>query len=134
MATEYDDCILNISANLPWSGGIIAPPKIIIIRNVDPWEVYLPRPVMLSVNMQGHIIEQNNPPDNNAYRANSPEANTPIPIPRIPNKLNIFKVLVGLSLARKNPQIWIAIQKAKRIISNTEYFPKLTNKITPKAM
>ena len=113
---------------------MMAPPKIIMIKNADPWAVYFPRPAILKVNMQGHIIEQKSPPDSSAYSANSPEAKTPTSIPKTPRTLNIFKVLIGLSLAKKNPPICVAIQTVKSKISKAEYFPKLTNKITPKAM
>ena len=58
--------MLKISANFPWSGGIIAPPKIIIIKNADPWAVYFPSPEMLRVNIHGHIMEQKSPPESNA--------------------------------------------------------------------
>ena len=32
-----------VSANAPWNGGIIAPPRIIMIRNADPSLVYFPK-------------------------------------------------------------------------------------------
>ncbi|GAL69527.1 hypothetical protein JCM19302_3716 [Jejuia pallidilutea] len=57
-------------------------------------------------------------------------------MPNTPNKLNIFKVATGLSLARKNPKIWIAIQMEKNIISFAVklYFMEFTKIIIPKAM
>ena len=54
------------SAILPCIGGIIAPPKIIIIKNADPCDVYFFNPEILNEKMHGHIIEQNNPPHKNA--------------------------------------------------------------------
>ncbi len=38
------------------------PPKIIMIKKAEPCVVYLPKPVMDSVKMQGHMMEQHNPP------------------------------------------------------------------------
>ena len=70
--------MLKISANFPCNGGIIAPPKIIIIKKADPCEVYFPNPEMLKVKIQGHIIEQNKPPESNAYNANCPDAKMPM--------------------------------------------------------
>ena len=58
----YEECIFHISAIMPWTGGMIAPPNIIIIKNEDPWDVYSFRPAMLNEKIHGHIIEQNNPP------------------------------------------------------------------------
>ena len=115
--------MLKISANLPCKGGIIAPPKIIIIKNAEPWAVYFPRPVRLKVNMHGHIIEQNKPPESKAYNAKLPEVKTPIIIPIIPRELNIFKVLIGLSLAKRNPPTCVAMQILKSKISKLVYFP-----------
>ena len=50
------------SANFPCIGGIIPPPKIIIIKNAEPCVVYFPSPATDKLNMHGHIIEQNKPP------------------------------------------------------------------------
>ena len=43
-----------MSAILPWIGGIIAPPNIIIIKNEDPWDVYSFRPAMLNEKITVH--------------------------------------------------------------------------------
>ena len=45
---------------------MIAPPKIIIMRNADPCVVYFPRPAMDNEKILGHMIEQANPPQRNA--------------------------------------------------------------------
>lgn len=84
--------MLKTSANFPCTGGIIAPPNIIIIKNAEPWDVYLPNPAILKVKIHGHMIEQNSPPDKNAKRATLPEANKPMSIAITPNRLKIFKV------------------------------------------
>ena len=89
-----------MSASFPWSGGIIAPPNIIITKKEDPCEVYFPSPVILSEKMQGHIIEQNSPPVKNAKSAIFPEPNIPINIAIIPRELNIVIIFKALSLAR----------------------------------
>ena len=99
-ATQYESCIVKISANFPCTGGIIAPPKIIIIKNDEPCEVYFPIPLILNEKIQGHIIEQNKPPVKNANNAILPEANTPINIAITPNRLNIFIVVIALSFAK----------------------------------
>ena len=109
-----------MSASLPCNGGIIAPPKIIIIKNAEPWEVYLPKPAILNVKIHGHIIEQNNPPDKNANNAKFPVVNKPISIPNIPRTLNIFSVLTGLSLAKKKPAICTATQISNNSISTDQ--------------
>ena len=49
-----------------------------MIKNADPCAVYFPKPVILSAKIHGHMIEQNNPPDNKANKANCPEAKTPM--------------------------------------------------------
>ena len=94
-----------ISAILPCNGGIIAPPNIIITKKEEPCDVYLPKPLILNANIEGHIIEQKSPPVNKANKATDPEENNPIKIPIIPKRLNIFIVLIGLSFAIKNPKI-----------------------------
>ena len=76
-----------------------------MIKNADPCAVYFPKPVILSAKIHGHMIEQNNPPDNKANKANCPEAKTPMTMPTIPRILNIFKVTIGLSFAKKKPPI-----------------------------
>ena len=114
--------MLKISANFPWRGGIIAPPKIIIIKNAEPWEVYFPSPEILNVKIHGHMIEQNKPPESKAYKANWPDVKTPIIIPIIPSVLNIFSVAIGLSFARKNPPICIATQTPNNKISSKESY------------
>ena len=93
--------MLKISANFPWSGGIIAPPNIIMIKNADPCDVYFPSPEILNVKIQGHMIEQNRPPESNAYKANWPDAKIPMTTPITPNVLNIFNVVIGLSFEFK---------------------------------
>ena len=89
---------------------------------------------MLSVKRQGHMMEQNNPPERSANNANCPEAKTPMIIPVIPRRLKIFRVVIGLSLAKKNPPTCMATHTLKSKISSPEYFPKFTKRITPKAM
>ena len=101
--------IISMSANLPCISGIMAPPKIIIIKNEDPWEVYFFKSYILIAKMQGHIIEQKRPPLKNENNAIFPEEKRPIVIARKPSKLNIFNVNVGLSFAKKKAIIWIAI-------------------------
>ena len=55
-----------ISASLPCIGGIIPPPKIIMIKNADPCAVYLPSPIIDKEKIELHIIEQASPPHKNA--------------------------------------------------------------------
>ena len=52
---------------------------------------------MLRENIQGHIIEQNSPPDRKAYTPTMPVFNRPIIMARIARKLNIIRLLTGLS-------------------------------------
>ena len=127
--------MLNTSASFPCTGGIIAPPRIIIIKKADPCEVYFPRPAILKVKIQGHIMEQNKPPDKNANKATLPWVKRPTNIPIRPSKLNIFRVVTGLSLAKKNPIICTAIQIAKNNISLDVkgVLNEFTRIITPKA-
>ena len=67
MVSTYERWMLFItSARYPWNGGMSAPPRIIMIRNVEPWLVYFPSPATESEKMQGHITEQNSPPLMNA--------------------------------------------------------------------
>lgn len=61
-------------------GGITAPPKIIIISNDEPWLVFLPRPAMERLNMQGHITLQNRPPLINEKSATLPLVDKPTSI------------------------------------------------------
>ena len=95
----------------------MAPPKIIITKNEDPWDVYLPKPVMLNEKIQGHIIEQKRPPLIKANNATVPVENSPISIAVNPIILNILSVAIALSLAIKNPIIWIATITENIIIS-----------------
>ena len=124
-----------MSANLPCNGGIIAPPRIIIIKKEDPCEVYLPNPLILKSKIQGHIIEQNNPPLINENNATYPLENNPVNIAIIPNNPNILRVDVGLSFAKKNPAICIVTKIAyhnRWDISKPE--EKFRNKTNPNAM
>ena len=77
----------------------MAPPKIIITKKEEPCEVYFPRPVMLSEKIQGHIIEQNNPPVRKANKAICPDPNIPTNIAITPKKLKIPIILRALSFA-----------------------------------
>ena len=106
----YEKWILNTSAILPCIGGIIAPPKIIIIRNDDPWEVYFFKPVILNEKIHGHMMEQNNPPHKNAYILTSPVLKIPYIIEIVAKQLKINSVLIGLSFPNRNPRICIIIQ------------------------
>ena len=56
--------------------------------------------MILSEKMQGHIIEQNNPPVKNAKSAIFPEPKIPINMAIIPRELNIVMIFTALSLAR----------------------------------
>src|SRR6266702_83181 len=84
-----------VSATNPWMGGMIDPPNIIMIRKVDPWAVYLPRPVIDRVKIEGHMIEQQRPPLMKANVEKWPTVSKPTTIARIPNKPNITRVLTG---------------------------------------
>ena len=53
----------------------------------------------------GHIIEQNNPPLINEYRAIVPSVKSPNSIDNTPSNPNINKVLDGFSWPKKNPPI-----------------------------
>ena len=79
----------------------MAPPKIIIIKKEEPWEVYFPNPSIDRAKIQGHIIEQNNPPLINANNATYPLENKPTSIAIAPSTPNIFKVSEGLSFPKK---------------------------------
>ena len=109
-AIQYDSCIPYISANLPCKGGIIAPPNIIITRNEEPWEVYFPRPLILRAKIEGHIIEQNNPPLKNANNAKLPDENNPTITDKTPKSPKILRVNAGFSLPIKKPPICNATQ------------------------
>ena len=124
-----------MSAIFPWRGGIIAPPKIIIIKNDEPCDVYFPRPFILKSKMQGHIIEQNKPPLIKAYNATYPLLNNPINIDKIPKQPKILRVMEALSFAKKKPAIWIATKIAYKYKFDTSKPDDLfiTNTI-PKAM
>ena len=50
-----------MSESFPCNGGMIAPPKIIITKNADPCDWYLPNPANESEKIHGHMMEQNNP-------------------------------------------------------------------------
>ena len=52
---------------------------------------------MLRENIQGHIIEQNRPPDKKAYVPTMHVFIRPIIIARIARKLNIIRLFTGLS-------------------------------------
>ena len=56
---------------------------------------------MLRENIQGHIIEQNSPPDKKAYVPTIPVFNRPIIMARIASKLNIIRLFTGLSCENK---------------------------------
>ena len=64
-----------------------------------------PRPLILSANIEGHIMEQNNPPLKNANIATVPVVNNPSNIANTPRRPNVFSVRAGLSLPIKNPPI-----------------------------
>ena len=91
--------MMFISANFPWIRGIIAPPKIIIIKKDEPWEVYFFKSYILIAKIHGHIIEQKRPPLIIENKAIFPVDSKPIIIAIQPNMLNIFNVEVGLSFA-----------------------------------
>ena len=78
----------------------MAPPKIIITKNDEPWDVYFPKPVILKENIHGHMIEQNKPPVRKANNAISPDPNIPINIAITPKELKIVMIFIALSLAR----------------------------------
>ena len=109
-----------MSASFPCIGGIIAPPRIIITKNAEPWEVNLPSPLILNAKIEGHIIEQNKPPLKKAKIAIVPLVNKPTNIAITPNKPKVFNVRAGLSFPIKNPAICIATQiaKAKRCFTS----------------
>ncbi len=97
---KKDSWMPIMSAILPWIGGIIAPPKIIITRKPDPWVWYLPRPAKESEKIHGHIIEQNSPALKKEYIAVIPLVDKPTKIHIAPRVLNIPSVKAGLSLVR----------------------------------
>ena len=90
-----------LSDNLPCNGGIIAPPIIIIINNEEPCVVYLPKPAIAKLNIQGHITLQNNPALMKEYKAISPEVNKPTIIIIVADKPKSINVLDGFSWAKK---------------------------------
>ena len=89
-----------MSLNFPCNGGIIAPPKIIIIKNAEPCAWYFPKPPNESEKIQGHMMEQNNPTLHKAYTETIPTVVNPITVAINPNKLNIIKVRAGLFLPK----------------------------------
>ena len=97
-ATKYELCMLFVaSPNAPWNGGMMAAPNIIMIKNADPWLVYLPRPPTPNEKIQGHIIEQHKPPEIIANTETMPLVNTPISMATVANKERVSKVLTGFS-------------------------------------
>jgi hypothetical protein len=66
-----------------------------MIKNADPWLVYLPKPVIANEKIDGHMIEQHKPPLMKANVATLPVVNKPINIKAMPNKPNTDKVRVG---------------------------------------
>ena len=66
-----------------------------MIKKADPCEVYFPNPEILNEKIHGHMIEQNKPPESNAYKASCPEAKIPMSTPITPKVLKIFKVVIG---------------------------------------
>jgi len=64
----------------PCIGGMIAPPRIIMMRNADPWLVYLPSPAIAREKIHGHITEQKSPPLMKANIAVSPSVNVRVGI------------------------------------------------------
>src|ERR1700741_1444116 len=88
------------SESLPWIGGMIPPPKIIMIKNAAPCLVYFPNPAIDKLKIDGHMIEQNKPPLNIAYTATGPVVKTPITIEATPNRLNNKSVFAGLYLLK----------------------------------
>jgi len=97
-----------ISASLPCIGGIIEPPKIIIIKNAEPCVVYFPSPAIDKAKIAGHIIEQNNPPLKNAYIETIPVVNKPISIAIIPSVAKSKSVFAGFCSEIKNAIILLA--------------------------
>ena len=87
----------ELSPMAPCNGGIIAPPKIIMIKNAEPWLVYFPNPPTPKENIQGHITEQQRPPAINEYTEINPLVNTPINIAAVANAETAIKVLTGFS-------------------------------------
>ena len=83
------------SAILPCNGGMIEPPRIIMIKNAEPWLVYFPNPVIDNEKIEGHIIEQHNPPLMNAKVATVPVVHKPVSMNNTPNTPNTAKVRVG---------------------------------------
>src|ERR1700759_3229172 len=83
------------SAILPCNGGIIEPPRIIIIKNAEPWLVYFPKPVIDKANIEGHMMEQQRPPLMNENVATLPVVNKPISMKITPNIPNTDTVRVG---------------------------------------
>jgi hypothetical protein len=105
----YDWWIPLVSASIPCTGGIIEPPNIIIIKNADPWLVYLPKPVTDNEKIDGHMIEQHKPPLINANMAIIPVVIKPMIINIAPNTPNMASVRTGF---------WLPIRKP---ITNTSY-------------
>src|ERR1700761_7504491 len=93
--------LLAPSAILPCSGGITEPPKIIIIKNAEPWLVYLPKPVIESEKIDGHIIEQHRPPLMKLKVATEPVVHKPTSIKITPSIPSTDKVRVGFCLPMK---------------------------------
>ncbi len=84
-------CLEAISKHTLY-GGIIDPPKIIIIRKAEPWLVYFPNPAIANANMEGHIIEQHKPPLMKANNPTRPVVINPTTMantPSIPNMVNV---------------------------------------------
>src|ERR1700744_2109516 len=100
----YEKCIpvipemvlFELSANTPCIGGIIEPPKIIIINKDEPWPVYFPKPAMAKEKIEGHMIEQHKPPLTIANKPKVPVVHKPNIMVPTPNKPNIVSVRTGL--------------------------------------
>ena len=64
---------------------MIASPKIIIIKNEEPWLVYLPIPAMAKLKIYGHNTEQAIPPQIKANMDTCPVVSNTITIATKPN-------------------------------------------------
>ena len=101
----YEKWILKWSDNNPWTGGMNAPPKIIMIKNEEACPVNFPIPAIANEKIQGHMMEQKSPPLKNANTDTVPFVIKPISIANAPSDPKIKSVNAGFCLPNKNAAI-----------------------------
>lgn len=128
MGMINDRCTPKLSAIAPIARGKMAPPRIIITNNDEPWLVYLPNPEIANVNIFDHIIELNNPIPIIVHKARLPVELRAITKKIIFIAANTYKVLFGIDFPIKNPMRLIT-RKIKYInaASKLVVSPRTTN-------